>query len=204
MPLSSRRASTLGTLAALALAYGHFGRTFRGPRSRFWERMTTTGLTLGTLALASGEAERLRPRWRDVPLGIAVAAGLFGIFQIGDRAARKVMPKGADEIGEIYALRAHGGAAETGLRLAAVIGPAEELFWRGWLRRRAGWLPASAAYAGAHLVTGNATLIGAAGAAGLYWGALAALGVPMAALVVSHSLWDVWIFLLQPTEAAAP
>ncbi|MDE3111430.1 MAG: CPBP family intramembrane metalloprotease [Chloroflexota bacterium] len=162
--------------------------------------MTTTGLTLGALALAAGEAERVRPRKRDVPLGLAIAAGLFAVFQIGDRAARRVMPKGSAEIGDIYALRETAPKEEIALRLAAVIGPAEELFWRGWLQRRIGWLPASGAYAGAHLVTRNATLVGAAGVAGIYWGALAALGVPMTALIVSHMVWDVWIFLIRPTQ----
>ncbi len=197
------RPSSLGTLAVLALAYGHFARTFFGPRERFWHRMTTTGLTLGALALGDGEAERLRPRWRDLPLGFVIAAGLFGIFRIGDRAARTVMPKGSDEIGEIYALREIRPPEEIALRLAAVIGPAEELFWRGWLERRVGWLSASAAYAGAHLVTRNVTLIGAAGVAGLYWGALRALGAPMSALIVSHAVWDIWIFLLRPTVPPA-
>ncbi|MBI2324690.1 MAG: CPBP family intramembrane metalloprotease [Chloroflexi bacterium] len=160
--------------------------------------MTTTGVTLGALALASGE--RVRPRWRDIPLGFAIAAGLFAIFQIGDRTAREIMPRGNEQIKEIYALRQIRPKEEIALRLATVVGPAEELFWRGWLQRRVGWLPASALYAGAHLVTGNATLIGAAGVAGAYWGALAALGAPMTALIVSHAVWDIWIFLVQPTD----
>ncbi|HEX9436938.1 MAG TPA: CPBP family intramembrane glutamic endopeptidase [Candidatus Limnocylindria bacterium] len=162
--------------------------------------MTTTGLTLGALALASGEAERVRPRWRDVPLGLAIAGGLFAVFQAGDRVARQAMPRGDAQIKEIYALREIRPKEEIAARLATIIGPAEELFWRGWLQRRIGWLPAAAAYGGAHLVTGNATLIGAASVAGLYWGALRALGAPMGALIVSHSVWDIWIFLVQPTE----
>ena len=162
--------------------------------------MTTTGLTLGALALASGESERVRPRWRDIPLGLAIAAGLFAIFRIGDRKAREIMPKGDEQIAEIYALRSIAPPEEIALRLAAVVGPAEELFWRGWLQRRVGWLPASAAYAGAHLVTGNTTLVGAAAVAGIYWSALAAIGVPMTALIVSHAAWDIWIFLVQPTD----
>jgi hypothetical protein len=38
-------------LIGLALAFVLFGLTFRGPRSRFWQRMTWTGLILGSLAL---------------------------------------------------------------------------------------------------------------------------------------------------------
>src|SRR5438552_16257688 len=120
----------LGTLAGLVLAFAHFARTFRGPRERFWVRMTTTGFTLGALALASGEAERVRPRWRDIPLGIVIAMGLFAVFQVGDRQARRVMPRGDAQIKEIYALREIRPKEEIAIRLATVIGPAEELFWR--------------------------------------------------------------------------
>jgi len=162
--------------------------------------MTATGLTLGALALAGGEGQRLRPRPRDIPLGLLIAAGLYEIFQVGDRKAREIVPHGEAQIREIYALREIRPQGEIALRLATVIGPAEELFWRGWLQRRIGWLPAAAAYGGAHLASGNTTLIGAAATAGMYWGALAALGAPMTALIVSHVVWDIWIFLVRPTE----
>ena len=62
---------------------------------------------------------------------------------------------------------------------------------------------ATLAYGGAHVVTGNPALIGAATVAGLYWSTLAALSVPMAALIVSHVAWDIWIFLVAPTRAPA-
>ena len=59
---------------------------------------------------------------------------------------------------------------------------------------------ATIAYGGAHLVTGNPALIGAATVAGLYWSTLTLFGVPMAALIVSHIAWDIWIFLVAPTH----
>lgn len=147
-------------------------------------------------------------RARHVPLGLAVAAGLYAIFQVGDRMARRMVPGGRGQIREIYELRRLRPPEEIAARLALVIGPAEELFWRGWLQRRlaarygsiSGALAAATAYGGAHLVTGNTTLIGAAAMAGVYWSALAAAGVPMAALIVSHMAWDIWIFLIAPTE----
>ncbi len=193
-------------LVALALgtAFGLFALTFRGERRRFWERMTVTGFVLGNLALANEPAlRRMRTRKRDVALGLGSAALLYGIFKIGDRMARAVMPRGAKEIKDIYALRGLGAPEDIALRLGTVIGPAEELFWRGFVQRRAGGVAAAAAYGGAHLVTGNTTLVGAASVAGIYWGLLRALGMSMPALITSHIAWDIWIFLLSPTEGAA-
>ena len=192
--------------AALATAAALFGLAFRGPRTAFWDRMTITGLTLGGLALASDpELRRLRFRARDVLAGLAAAAGLYLVFQAGDRFARAFVPGGGTQIGDIYALRTLRSKGELATRLAAVIGPAEELFWRGFVQRRAGYVPATLAYGGVHLASGNFTLIGAASIVGAYWGLLRALGLSMEALIVSHVAWDIWIFLVAPTgESADP
>jgi membrane protease YdiL (CAAX protease family) len=198
--------------ATLIAAYVAFAITFRGPRERFWQRMTRAGAILGGLALAAdGSLRRTRIRTKDVALGLGAAAGLYGIFRVGDRAARRVMPKGGEEIDAVYELRELRPAAELAARLAVVIGPAEELFWRGLVQRLTARLhgrwPGAAltagAYAGAHVVTGNLTLIGAAGVAGAYWSTLAAAGFPMGALIVSHVAWDLWIFLVAPTQPIA-
>jgi uncharacterized protein len=205
----SRRREGIELLAALAAAYGAFAATFRGPHHRFWQRMTKTGAALGSLALiAEPDLGRLRPRVRDMALGFASAAVLYEVFQVGDRMARRVMPKGAEEIGDVYRLRELRPRPELVARLALVIAPAEELFWRGLVQGRLGvrygrWRGAalaSVAYAGAHVSTGNLTLMGAAGAAGAFWSALRAAGMPMPALIASHVAWDLWIFLVAPTE----
>lgn len=197
-------AAALGMAAATAA----FTATFRGPRPEFWQRMTVTGLSLGSYALlASRPARRARIRPVDVALGLGSAAGLYLTFKIGDRFARRYVPGGDEQIREIYALRTIRPKGEIATRLAAVIGPAEELFWRGLvaeaLMARFGRWPGAAmaalAYGGVHVVTGNFTLFGAAGIAGAHWSALYAAGMPLGALVVSHVAWDIWIFLVQPT-----
>jgi hypothetical protein len=199
-----------GLLAAgLTAAYAAFALTFRGPKDRFWQRMTATGLSLGSLALAARpELRRTRIRARDVATGLGIAAGLYGVFKVGDRMARRIMPNGSREIEQMYALRTLLPTPEIAARLALIIAPAEEVFWRGFvqerLQRRLGTWPgaaaASAAYGGAHLPSGNLTLLGAAGVAGAAWGGLYAAGVPLGALVVSHIVWDVWTFLIAPTS----
>ena len=197
--------------AATVVAYAAFAATFRGPRSRFWQRMTKTGLILGAAALVGDRSLRQqRPKPPDLALAGAIAAGLYGVFLVGDRAARVVMPQGAQDIGDIYQLRQLRPAPELALRLVLVLAPAEELFWRGLLQRQlsrrfgrsGGAAAATALYGGAHLCTGNPTLVGAATMAGAGWSGLAAAGVPMPALIASHMIWDVWIFLVQPTESS--
>jgi hypothetical protein len=198
----------LALAVGLAAAAGAFTATFRGPRERFWNRMTWTGITLGWLALMTSRrsrAARIRP-WH-VPLGLLSAAVLYLTFQIGDWFARRYVPAGDAQIREIYALRTIRPRGEIAARLATIIGPAEELFWRGLIqaalmRRFGRWRGAAlaaGAYGGVHVTSGNFTLLGAAGVAGAHWCALYAAGVPLGALIVSHVAWDVWIFLVQPT-----
>ena len=193
---------------ALASAGVAFAATFRGPRERFWQRMTLTGLGLGSLALlTSAPSRRARVRWWHVPLGLASAGLLYVTFQLGDRFARRFVPSGDREIREIYALRTLRPREEIAARLGAIVGPAEELFWRGMVqsalaRRYGRWTGAvltTMAYGSVHVASGNFTLTGAAGVAGAHWSALYAAGVPLGALIVSHVAWDIWIFLVQPT-----
>ena len=192
----------------LAAAVPAFAATFRGPRDRFWSRMTATGAVLGGLALASNpRLRRTHVGAREVALGLASAAALYGTFKLGDRFARRFVPGGDAQIRDIYSLRELAPRAETAARLVTIVGPAEELFWRGLvqealMRRYGRWTGAAmaaAAYSAVHVTTGNFTLMGAAGVAGVHWCALYAAGVPIGALIVSHCAWDVWIFLVQPT-----
>jgi uncharacterized protein len=207
-PADSAFLSVPATAAGLAVAAVALAATFRGPRNRFWDRMTTTGVGLGGLALLSmPPLRRTRIGAKEVGLGLASAATLYATFRLGDRFARRFVPGGDRQIREIYALRELRPRGETALRLVTVIGPAEELFWRGLvqetlMRRHGRWRGAALAtlaYGAAHVASGNLTLVGAAGVAGTHWAVLYAAGVPIGALMVSHCAWDVWIFLVQPT-----
>ena len=150
---------------------------------------------------------RERPRLRDIAGGLGSAAALYGIFLVGDGLARRIMPAGEREIGSIYELRTAAPRPAIATALALVIGPGEELFWRGLVQRNLprrfgrlrGWLLASSMYGAVHLVSENLTLTGAATTAGLFWGALYARDQRLTPLIVSHVSWDIWIFLVAPT-----
>src|SRR5438128_8170859 len=135
--------------------------------------MTATGIVLGGLALAADrDARSVRIGPREVATGLASAAGLYGIFRVGDTVAREVMPRGGEEIGDIYALRSLRSKEELAARLGLVIGPAEELFWRGFVQRRAGSLTAPALSGGGHIVPETVPLIEPRTIAGATWGLL--------------------------------
>src|SRR6202521_4221865 len=195
-------------IAGLGLAAAVWTAAFRGPRSQFWLRMTLGVGGLGAYAIAAEPATRReRLRLRDFAKGLGSAAGLYAIFQVGDRMARQIMPAGDREIGRIYELRTAAPRAAIATALGLVIGPGEELFWRGLVQRGLmrrygrirGTLIASSIYGGVHLVSANLTLTGAAATAGLYWGALYAKEQRLAPLIISHVSWDIWIFLIAPT-----
>jgi membrane protease YdiL (CAAX protease family) len=199
-------------IAALASAFGAFALTFRGPRPSFWRRMTRSGFGLGGFALAIDPSlRRIRIGRKQLGLGLASALGLYAIFWLGDRMARRIIPTGGSDIDSVYGLRTFARQSEIAARLALVIAPAEELFWRGFVQRRLarrhgevrGALLAGLAYGSAHLPARNPTLVAAATVAGGFWSSLEAAGMDLGSLIVSHALWDLLIFLVAPTGKAA-
>jgi uncharacterized protein len=198
------RRAVIGVLGALPI----WAWVFRAKRPNFWARMTLGAGSLGSYALlCRPELRGQRPTVRDVLPGAASAVALDGIFQTGDRLARAVMPHGQQDIESVYELRTLAPKAVTAALLVGVIGPSEELFWRGLVQealmqrfgRWRGTAAGAATYGGIHVVTGNLTLSAAAGVAGAFWGGQYALRPALGPLLVSHILWDVWIFLVQPT-----
>lgn len=198
-------------LLGLAAAAPLFAWAFRGRQPNFWLRMLATGGGLGLYALAVEPGlRRQKPRGSDVVAGVASAALLYGVFQIGDRMARRIMPAGSEEIQSIYELRRVLPRPVIAALLATCIAPGEELFWRGFVQeqfeqrfgRLRGTALAAGCYGSVHLASGNLTLTGAAATAGAFWGFQYALLPRLPALIVSHILWDLWIFLIAPTPGA--
>lgn len=174
--------------------------------------MSLVAGSLGLLAAwTGGSAEREDTGGRlgliDVVTGLSSAAFLYGIFQVGDRLTRLVLPNGSSDIARIYRLRRIAPRWVIGMLLVGIIAPSEELFWRGLLQRslmrrlgtKRGTVAAALCYAGVHLGAGNVTLTGAAAVAGAIWSAQYALQRRLPALILSHVIWDVWIFLVAPT-----
>jgi hypothetical protein len=197
----------IGVTAATALWVVAFSR-----KQRFWETMAAGVGSLGAFALYANPALRkTRIKPRDGAVGLGTAAGLYGIFQVGDRVARRVIPGGAEDIEDIYNRRTMADNNFIALALALLIAPGEELFWRGlvnsYLVQELGPVRGNALgatiYGAVHVVTRNFTLFGAAGIAGAWWSLQWLIEGRMGSQIVSHAAWDVWIFLVQPTMGLA-
>src|SRR5207244_2105118 len=113
---------------------------------------------LGGLALGLRGAFPIEEgvRAQDLGIGAAAAAALYGVFALGRAIAGRLLPSAPGQISDVYALRAQAPWPVIALLLILVIGPGEELFWRGlvqWgLVRRfgpgLGWGAATAIYGG--------------------------------------------------------
>ena len=141
-----------------------------------------------------------------IGIGVLSALGLYSVFYAGNTMSRLILPFATNGIENVYAFKADAAPLRIALLMALIIGPGEELFWRGFLQRRfqiekgpfQGFLLATLLYTGVHLASGNVMLVLAAGICGLFWGFLYLRTGSLLLNVVSHTAWDMAIFLFFP------
>jgi membrane protease YdiL (CAAX protease family) len=202
---SSLRSVYLSIVAAFVLWFFIFAY----PAGNFWIKLIGSASLLAAIGLISGRRElkalfafKIRHLW----VGIGSALVLYGIFWIGKEAANLLFAFAPGQIASVYATKSQLDAVLIGLLLLLLMGPAEEIFWHGFVQRRlvegygapTGILGTAIIYALVHAVSLNPMLILAAGVCGLYWGLLYQREQNLIPLIISHSLWDVLIFVLFP------
>jgi membrane protease YdiL (CAAX protease family) len=202
---ASLRPVILTVAAAFALWFCTFALAF----GNFWLKLTFSACLLAVIGLGYSRREmktlfafRMRHLW----VGIGSALVLYGIFWVGREAANLLFSFAPGQIASVYQTKTQLDAALIGLLLLFLMGPAEEIYWRGFVQRRlaerygakAGFWWAAAAYTLIHITSWNFMLLVAAGVCGLYWGFLYQREQNLIPVIVSHSLWDVMIFVLFP------
>jgi membrane protease YdiL (CAAX protease family) len=143
---------------------------------------------------------------RKAALGIASAAVLYAVFAVGHIVALRIFPFAASGISNVYALKAGVPALRVVLLIGLIIGPGEEIFWRGFLqeqtgrttRRAFGFALTVLLYTAVHLASGNIMLVLAAAVCGVFWGWLYLRFRSPVLNVVSHTLWDLAVFVVFP------
>jgi membrane protease YdiL (CAAX protease family) len=179
----------------------------------FWSLFSATLLVflLAALWLEPGfsqliTADFLSRGWRKVAIGVASAILLYVVFYAGSLILPEIMSGSLAQMALIYDLKSGQSQWRLGIFLALIIGPGEELWWRGFLQRhwssRLGNWPGlflvAGLYAAVHLTSRNPVLILAALVCGLAWGYQYLKFKSVLANIVSHILFDLAVFLFFP------
>lgn len=143
---------------------------------------------------------------RALALGIGSALLLYAVFFAGNVFLKKFFPASSEHLTAIYNLKFGSPQLRIGIFLALIIGPGEELLWRGWLQRHwssilgplGGWLGVSLLYCLVHLPSLNPVLVLAALVCGLWWGFQYYKFNSLLSNIVSHTLWDLLVFIILP------
>jgi uncharacterized protein len=191
-----------------ALAFLLWAVAFALPWGNFWVKISLSAATLGALSafFRRDIPAGLRFNGRALLLGLGAAAALYALFFVGRFISLRLFGFAGHQIGLIYDRGAGTPYPVIALLLFFVTGPAEEIFWRGFLKKglqerfggMGGYILATALYAGVHIPSMNFMLTGAAAVAGAFWGLFYWRTGNLAAAILSHSVWSTFIFTVMP------
>lgn len=175
----------------------------------FWGTMCVSAVVLLTLTFFSEVRwwNGWRLDWKTAGLGVAIAAALWGIFWAGDKVSSWLFDFARPQVDEIYGIKSGISPVLLSLLLLFLIGPAEEIFWRGYIQktlsekmgRNIGAVTATLVYAGVHIPSCNFMLVMASLVAGAVWGCVYRFRPEkFGAVLISHALWDAAVFVWFP------
>ena len=155
----------------------------------------------------SGMVENVKFDFTNIVTGVLLAAALWGVFWLGELFSTLLFDFARPQVDLIYGMKEGENPWILTLLMLFIIGPAEEIFWRGYLQKNftKRWNPDVAfvvttlMYSLVHISKFNFMLIMAAMVAGIVWG-LAYRFFPekLGAIIISHALWDCAVFIWFP------
>ena len=205
---SSNTKPIIGILIATVL-WGVMFSPWTAPHVNFWTVMTISGIILTSYSLWADKTclKPIRLGLVDVLLGIGIAVALWGIFWVGDKVSSWMFNFARPQVDTIYGMKDGENPWILSFLLLFIIGPAEEIFWRGYLQNNLskrfspniGFILTTLAYSLVHIFKFNFMLIMAAAVAGFLWGLLYRFFPNrLGAIVLSHALWDCAVFIWFP------
>ena len=202
----------IGSVAIAAVLWFLMFSPWTSPHLPFWWAMTASACILTTLALTFGGRASLGKAsgfeiWKQLIAGIMIAVALWLVFFIGDKASQWLFNFARPQVNLIYDMKEGSSPLLLSALLLCIIGPAEEIFWRGFIQRSLStrlspdmaFVITTVVYALVHLPSGNFMLIMAALTCGIVWGGLYRLFPQwFPAIILSHALWDAAAFVWFP------
>lgn len=197
------------TLVVAAILWAVMFTPWTALHVNFWWTMTASACVLSLMAtlFAPGWWRNVRITPREVVLGVAIAAALWGIFWVGDKLSQLMFDFARPQVDTIYGMKEGESPWLLTALMLFLIGPAEEIYWRGYVQKslsarwspNAGFAVTTLIYALVHAGSFNFMLVMAALVAGLVWGLLYRIFPEhFAAIIVSHAVWDVAVFIWFP------
>ena len=197
------------TVVLAAVLWAVMFSPLTAPYVNFWWMMTASALTLSILSTCfnRGWWHAVRFGWGEVLAGVGIAVVLWGIFWTGDKVSSWLFDFARPQVDLIYGMKEGESLWLLSLLMLVLIGPAEEIFWRGYVQRTlsarwspdAGFVVTTLVYALVHAASCNFMLVMAAAVAGVVWGGLYRLFPRrLGAIIVSHAVWDVAVFVWFP------
>lgn len=198
----------IGILIATVL-WGVMFSPCTAPHVNFWITMTISGIILTSYSLWADKTclKPIRLGLVDILLGIGIAVALWSVFWVGDKLSTLMFDFARPQVDTIYGMKDGENPWILSFLLLFIIGPAEEIFWRGYLQNNLskrfspniGFILTTLAYSLVHIFKFNFMLIMAAAVAGFIWGLLYRFFPNrLGAIVLSHALWDCAVFIWFP------
>ncbi|MBR3758059.1 MAG: CPBP family intramembrane metalloprotease [Bacteroidaceae bacterium] len=177
----------------------------------FWWMMTVSAslLTFLSSLVAPGWWRRVHWSASNVAMGIGIAIVLWCVFWVGDKVSAWLFDFARPQVNLIYGMKTGESPWLISTLLLCLIGPAEEIFWRGYVQEKfsqhyspnIGFLLTTACYTMVHVASFNFMLIMASMVCGLAWGGLYRFFPQrFSAILLSHALWDAAVFVWFPIE----
>ena len=197
------------TLVVAACLWMVMFSPWTAPYVPFWWMMTGSALVLAALATIFGRDWWKPLKWTpsNVLSGIFIAVLLWGIFWVGDRVSSWLFDFAGRQVNAIYGMKAGESPWLLTALMLLLIGPAEEIYWRGYVQKtlsgrfgkNAGFISATLLYALVHAGSCNFMLVMAALVAGTVWGVLYRFFPErFSAIIISHAVWDAAVFIWFP------
>jgi membrane protease YdiL (CAAX protease family) len=203
--------AVIGLCALATLFWFVMFSPWTAPHLNFWLVMAAATAVLAVLGIwfQKDKLPEIYPfKISHLAIGLASAGILYVIFWVGNVVSTQLFHFARPEIAGIYSTRAQASPLTIGLLLLLWVGPAEEIFWRGFVQERlygrcgrtGGYLAASMVYAAIHVFGFNFMLIMASLICGLFWGAMYLRYQSVWPGLISHAVWDVMIFVVIPLQ----
>lgn len=178
------------------------------PSINFWIAMAVSASVLWFISARYGNdfKKQFYFSWKDIAIGFISAAVLWCVFYLGEYFSTMIFDFARGQVDSIYQMKEGENQIYLSLLLVLLVGPAEEIFWRGYVQRTltgrygewTAFIATTLVYALVHIWSFNFILVMAALVCGAFWGLLYRYNKNMVTLIISHAVWDVAVFIIFP------